>query len=182
MNIFCLDVDPRKAAEMHVSIHAIKQLLESTQLLCTAHRVLDGVPTGKPVKYRMKDSRDIMLYSATHINHPSALWTRQSRDNYLWLCELTQELSAEYTYRYGKFHKCKEIGLIDYLTHNVPSGILDGAFSLPTPAMPDECKIRGDVVGSYRKYYNTHKRDLFNWRGTVGQRQVPDWIENYFGE
>lgn len=182
MNIFCLDVDPRQCAQMHCSAHCVKMLLELNQLLCTAHRVLDGTPVGKPVKYALRDSRDTMLYSATHINHPSAIWTRQCKENYQWLCELTQELSAEYTYRYGKVHKCKDIGLIDYLTHNVPSGILQETFSYPTPAMPDDCKVQGNVVESYRKYYNTHKRELFNWKGTVGQRDVPYWVKDYYGE
>lgn len=182
MNIFALDTDPRKCSQMHVSKHCVKMILEHCQLLCTAHRVLDGTPTGKPVKYCLKDSRDTMLYSSTHINHPSAIWVRQGKQNYEWLCEVTQELAAEYTYRYGKVHKCKDIGMIDYLTCNTPNSILNAPFTYPTPAMPDDCKVQDNVIESYRNYYNTYKRDLFNWKGTVGQRDVPIWIKDYYNE
>ena len=31
-----------------------------------------------------------------------------------------------------------------------------------TPAMPEECKVPGDSVASYRKYYIMKKEKLFN--------------------
>lgn len=175
MNIFALDIDTRKAAQYHVNNHVSKLVLEHCQLLCTAHRVLDGVLTGSPKKYRFADSRDTVLYTATHMNHPSAIWTRQGKDNYLWLCEFTQELCAEYTYRYGKVHKCKDIGLLDYLQNNVPCNIGNKSFTMPTPAMPDEYKQQ-DVVKAYRAYYLGAKRSMFDWRGKVNEREVPEWV------
>ena len=42
MNIFYLDKDVKKCAEMHVDKHVVKMILEYAQLLSTAHRVLDG--------------------------------------------------------------------------------------------------------------------------------------------
>ena len=42
MNIFYTDSDPVKAAQSLVDRHVIKMILETCQLLCTAHRVLDG--------------------------------------------------------------------------------------------------------------------------------------------
>ena len=30
--------------------------------------------------------------------------------------------------------------------------------------MPDECKIAGDVVGSYRKYYILYKQRFATWK------------------
>ena len=42
MNIFYLDYDTKKCAEMHVDKHCVKMILEYAQLLSTAHRVLDG--------------------------------------------------------------------------------------------------------------------------------------------
>jgi hypothetical protein len=42
MNIFYLDKDPIKAAEYSCDKHVVKMILESAQMLCTAHRVLDG--------------------------------------------------------------------------------------------------------------------------------------------
>ena len=43
MNIFYLDKDPVKAAEMSCDKHVVKMILESAQMLCTAKRVLDGI-------------------------------------------------------------------------------------------------------------------------------------------
>ena len=37
MNIFILDEDIDKCAEYHVDKHVVKMILESAQLLCTAH-------------------------------------------------------------------------------------------------------------------------------------------------
>jgi hypothetical protein len=42
MNIFYLDHDVVKCAEMHVDKHVCKMVIEYAQLLSTAHRVLDG--------------------------------------------------------------------------------------------------------------------------------------------
>lgn len=42
MNIFYLDTDPTKAAQYMTDRHVVKMILESAQLLSTAHRVLDG--------------------------------------------------------------------------------------------------------------------------------------------
>ena len=42
MNIFYLDSNPKKCAEMHHDKHCSKMLVEYAQLMSTAHRVLDG--------------------------------------------------------------------------------------------------------------------------------------------
>jgi len=42
----------------------------------------------------------------------------------------------------------------------------------PTPAMPDECKIPGDVVGSYRKYYVMKKQAMASWKAPS---TPPEW-------
>ena len=41
MNIFYLDRDPGIAAAMHCDKHVVKMILETAQMLSTAHRVLD---------------------------------------------------------------------------------------------------------------------------------------------
>mgnify|MGYP003645011953 CR=1 FL=1 len=43
MNIFFLDERPDKCAEMHNDKHCVKMILESAQMLSTAHRELDGI-------------------------------------------------------------------------------------------------------------------------------------------
>ena len=61
MNIFYLDRDPVKAAQVQYNKHVVKMILESAQMLCTAHRYYgnENVP-----------------YKSAHINHPSSIWCR----------------------------------------------------------------------------------------------------------
>ena len=42
MNIFYIHTDPKMCAEWAVDSHCVKMILESAQLLSTAHRLLDG--------------------------------------------------------------------------------------------------------------------------------------------
>ena len=92
MNIFYLDEDPKLCAQYHCDRHCVKMILESCQLLCTAHWMTDGEAP----------------YKKTHINHPSNKWARESLSNYVWLCDMTMELCKEYTHRYGKRHKTQQ--------------------------------------------------------------------------
>ena len=177
MNIFYLDHDVRKCAEMHNDKHTVKMILEYCQLLSTAHRYLDGLEvigktkTGRNAKrWKLNDERDTILYSATHINHPSAVWCRKTSANYEWLHKLLVELCKEYTYRYGKVHKCEREGLVAQLAR-LPDTITSAPFTQPTPAMPDEVKIEGDSVLSYRNYYINNKTHLANWKN----RNTPEW-------
>jgi hypothetical protein len=185
MNIFYLDNDPVKCAEYHVDKHAIKMILEYCQLLSTAHRVLDGKEiiekskTGRNVKRWILESKlNDVLYSATHINHPSAVWCRASLSNYKWLHNLLVELCKEYTYRYGKIHKCQEIGLVSALG-NTPTNISNKPFTQPTPAMPDPCKVPGDSLKSYRNYYIMEKQRMWSWKGKINSRTPPPWFKEW---
>ena len=178
MNIFYLDHDVVKCAEMHNDKHVVKMILEYAQLLSTAHRVLDGVElsglsaSGRKKKFwTLADSRDYTLYKATHIHHPSAVWARQSAMNYYWLYTMLDVLCKEYTYRYGKIHKCERDGLVNRL-QTTPVKIPIGPFTEPTPAMPDEVKIVGDSIASYRNYYINNKLHLASWKN----RSVPEWF------
>ena len=182
MNIFYLDNDPRKCAEYHLDKHVVKMILEYCQLLSTAHRVIDGKETvvksktGRNVKrWILEGNFNDVLYSATHVNHPSAVWCRQSLLNYKWLHALLVELCQEYTYRYGKVHKCQETGLVEFLT-TPPANIPEKPFTEPTPAMPEHCKVKGDSVSSYRTYYVMEKGRMLSWKGKINNRQTPNWL------
>ena len=176
MNIFYLDHDTEKCAEYHVDKHVVKMILEYCQLLSTAHRLSDGLQepgfskTGRNVKrWRLLDNRDSVLYHATHVNHPSAVWARASRENYLWLADLLNKLSKEYTRRYDKVHKCYSDGLVKAL-QIPPSNIGPKGFTQPTPAMPDEYKVDDSII-SYRTYYIKDKSGMASWK----TRDVPAW-------
>ena len=176
MNIFYLDKDPKVCAEMHVDKHCVKMILEYAQLLSTTHRYLDGILTDglsksgrKRKQYVLSGQREQVLYSATHINHPSAVWVRQSDKNYSWLFDLFEALLEEYTYRYGKIHSSQRlVWALSVRPNNIPRGI----FTEPTPAMPDEYKVSGDSIASYHNYYLGEKTRMFSWKN----RQVPKWI------
>jgi len=176
MNIFYINESPVIAAQELVDSHCVKMILESCQLLSTAHRILDGEqytalsPKGRKVKrWRLPDERETVLYSATHINHPSAVWVRQGAENYLWLYNHMVEMTREYTYRYGKRHKCCDmLGALGVVPHNIP-GV---PFTQPTPAMDDKYVISEDSVENYRNYYREGKKHLHSWK----KREVPSWI------
>jgi len=180
MNIFYLDNNPRRCAEMHTDKHCVKMILEYAQLLSTAHRVLDGVPTTghsrsgrKRTTYALTNNRDNeTLYAATHINHPSAIWVRQSKRNYMWLAELLDTLCSEYTYRYQKIHKVERTGLMQLLQDQFPKNLPIAPFTEPTLAMPDQYKIPNDAIQSYKNYYCGDKQHLFAWKN----REVPSWV------
>jgi hypothetical protein len=184
MNIFYLDRNPQKCAEMHVDKHCVKMILEYAQLLSTAHRVLDGVLTvglsesgRKRTQYILDSELEQVLYSATHNNHPSAVWCRASSANYMWLAELLEECCKEYSYRYGKVHKVERDGLMQTLKNNFPKNISDKPFTEPTPAMPDECKVPGDSIKSYQNYYLMNKGHLWSWKGKINSRTMPVWLD-----
>ena len=150
-------------------------ILEYAQLLSTAHRLLDGTQsvglskTGrKQTRYALSDERDPVLYNATHINHPSAKWARNSLANYQWLFKLWIELMREYHHRYGKIHA--SMRLAKHLRFP-PTNIPLGEFSPPWRAMPDEYKVY-DTMESYRNYYRGAKSNMFSWK----KRPTPDWI------
>lgn len=183
MNIFVLDHSIQNCAKYHVDKHVVKMILEYCQLLSTAHRVIDGKEvvtlseSGRRSKgYILSDYRQDVLYKATHINHPSAVWVRQSAFHYTWLSNLLTELCLEYTYRYNKVHKCASSGLVSELKL-LPSNIrFDTGFVLPPPAMPEYCKVAGDVVQSYRNYYMKEKVGIASWSGKFNSRSVPPWF------
>ena len=177
MNIFYLDNDTKKCAEMHVDKHCVKMILEYAQLLSTTHRVLDGTQltrlskTGrKQTAFVLSDDRELVLYTATHINHPSAIWVRKSEQNYRWLFSLYIELMREYNYRYGKIHACMR--LVSELNKPPKNIEFGNGFAEPTPAMPDNYKVAGDSIQSYKNYYLGDKQRMFSWKN----RDKPFWI------
>jgi hypothetical protein len=182
MNIFALDTNPELAARYHCDRHTVKMILEYTQLLSTAHRILDGKPdtklskTGRRIAtWRLEDDRDAFLYSATHTNHPSAVWVRESVVNYRWTQNLLSMLSDEYHFRYGRQHKCSSTGMIALL-ETPPGNTPTVSATELRLAMPDEYKVPSNPVESYRNYYRLGKKHLHSWKGKIAGRTIPEWI------
>jgi hypothetical protein len=166
MNIFFLHANPRRAAQAHCDRHVVKMILESAQLLWTAHHATKSpIPADAPTPYK-----------SLNPNHPCGRWTRASVINYLWLCALATCLIDEYHYRYphGRAHACEPH--IAWLTANPPS-LPWIRMTQPALAMPPEYHVVGDPVASYRAYYLGPKRD----RGLLiyTRREVPDWVGSH---
>lgn len=156
MNIFYLDKCPQKAAQYHCDKHVVKMVLETAQLLSTAHRVLDN-PT------------DDILYKTTHVNHPSSIWVRSSISNYSWTYMLFMYLSDEYEERYNKQHK-SWIKLRNKLLF--PPKSLKSFLETPIAlAMPEEYKTSCPVT-SYRTYYKKDKAYMAKWEKLDN---IPQW-------
>lgn len=181
MNIFYLHPDPVVCAAMHCDKHVVKMILEYGQMLSTAHRVLDGVPimregSKRPVVcgYEMADPAMEVLYKATHKNHPSNVWVRQSSEHYAWLMELFVALSFEYERRYNKQHMTFT-KLFKALT-SPPTRIAHDPFVPPPQAMPDEYKD-DDAITAYRRFYVLDKHDR---RGIVTYKHAcTNYIEEW---
>jgi len=165
---------------MHLDKHVCKMVIEYAQLLSTAHRVLDGEEyrrlsvNNRSIKaWRLHDGREDRLMKPTMMNHPSAIWVRQSDKNYLWLYNMWCELLNEFTYRYGKVHACAR--LIPDLAV-LPSNIPYTNFTGPIPAMPDYCKVPGNSLQSYHNYYFNEKQRMWSWKGKINSREQPKWL------
>lgn len=160
MNIFFLDWNVDKCAKDHCDKHVVKMILETAQLLCSAHHISDQVTDQVP-------------YKLSHKNHPCSIWTRSSLSNYLYLCELGLALCKEYTSRYGKRHKSQEV--IEWCLVNKPN-IKDIGFTEPPKAMPEEYKVV-DVVESYRNYYRGAKMGFAVWKNGYKPEWLVDMLE-----
>jgi hypothetical protein len=186
MNIFVLDKDPIRAAQLQCDKHVVKMIVESAQLLSTAHRMLDGKletrlsKSGRKQKYYALDaSVEDVYYRACHHNHPSNVWARESDTNYNWLYRHFVALCDEYKYRYGKVH-ATDTKLRDALAtppRNIPV-TSETPFKLAMGSNP-ECIDNNDPIGSYRKFYQT-KQDRFKMVWT--KRTTPEWFNVKSGE
>lgn len=178
MNIFYLHNDPAECAMQHNDKHVVKMILEYGQLMSTAHRVLDGTEyyaktaNNRNIKrWLLKDERENILWKASHINHPSGIWTRKTSSNYKWLYSLWNSLLEEYTFRYSKHHSAERMKQV---FQRLPNNIPVGEFTEPTPAMPDKYKVDSNSILSYKNYYIGDKQHLASWK----KRNVPIWYVN----
>ena len=180
MNLFILNRNPIIAAQDQCDKHVVKMIVESAQMLSTVHRMLDGIETKKPSVsgktmakyYELPDDRENILYKACHFNHPSTVWTRESKANYQWHYQHFIALCDEYTYRYGKVHSTdtKLRIVLQQIPTNIPEKHMT-PFKLAMGSNP-ECMLE-DAVESYRRFYETkQKRFTMIWT----KRPVPKWF------
>ena len=184
MNLFFLDLDPKKCAEYHCDKHVVKMILEITQMLYTAHYIHCTpelpIDSYKPISNR---------------KHPMNIWISLNENNYSFALRIAKCLSEEYSFRYyNKIHSCDKH--LRWLNHNIPdfknilnysSNTVFGKVPLfekitPIPlCMPEDSMDVNSAVQSYRNYYLLHKQRFTKWT----KRPIPEWfryssIRNYF--
>lgn len=155
MNIFYLDRNIKKNAAYHCDKHVVKMILETAQLLCSVYWA-NGIEAP---------------YKKTHVNHPCAIWARESAGHFIYLINLGRELGKEYNARYNKHHKSLQV--IDWCADNSPSLRFNKMeFTEPPKCMPDKYKTE-DTVESYRRYYISDKKDIAQWKYS----EIPNWFK-----
>ena len=137
--------------------HVVKMILESAQMLSTAHRILD------------KSDNDL-LYKATHKNHPSCKWVRESHLHYQWLYSHFISLGSEYTRRYGKIHV--SISKLQKILKKSPKHIPSRDFTPPPQCMPPDY-YQDNTVEAYRMYYICDKASFAKWKKPA---VIPEWF------
>ena len=192
MNIFVLDENPKAAASMMCNKHVVKMILESGQMLCTAHWLAwlsgkNGRPTLSDFK-RVRDAQEWLKdfvpeesqppWKMSHVRHPCTAWTCETMGNYIWLHHHMRGLLDEYTSRYGKVHKSESVW--KWLGDHDPVGwcsVEDKYRKTKHPlCVPDEIKAcTDDPVHAYRVYYITHKSKIAKW---APRATPPSWWPN----
>ena len=182
MNIFYVHKDPVVSAKMLIDKHVVKMIIESAQMLSTAHRVLDGDLEKRPsksgktqVKYwKLADEREDIMYKAVHVGHPCTVWTMKYDNNYTWLYDHFVELCYEYTHRYGKIHATQSLKKsLTKTPKNIKTGFKYACSAFPL-AMKHEPQCMMDCpVKSYQAYYKTKQK---NFKMVWTNRDVPEWF------
>ena len=161
MNIFVLDYDIEKAARYHCDAHVVCMVKEYSQLLSSAH-FLSG-------------SWNTSMTKPTHLRHPCLLWATESKENYQWLKQLYFELAWEYRLRYSRVHLSfsKHWEVLKKIPELPSLGLSEFAL-----AMPEELKVKGNAVQSYRNFYNVSKASFAKWKYPS---ETPPWFNPTFG-
>ena len=158
MNIFYFYDCPVLSAQAQPDKMLVKMPLETAQMLCTAHRELDGD----------KYADEVGLYKRAYWNHPCTVWARESSANYFWLYKHFLALGKEYTFRYGKTHN--SVDKLARALFKQPDNIKRISMTPLAQAMPDKYK-NDDPIKAYRDYCINEKHYAKWEKG----RAMPNW-------
>jgi len=160
MNIFYIHENPYVCAEAMANKHIVKMILESAQILSTAHRVLDGQPythvskKGRKIKRYNHPLYDHRLLQSAFVNHPCNVWVRESIENYIWLYDHFASLCIEYQRRFNKVHRI-DLDLHVRLSF-APNNIPRKQMTKVPQAMPKQYHDNDSII-AYRNYYIAEK-------------------------
>ena len=173
MNIFYTSKCPIQSARNLCLVHVRKMLVESLQMLSTAHHILN------------ENTATPNIYKATHKDHPSTLWLLKSDKNYNWLWQHANELHNMYneSVAYKKLHASKsKLSTLSQLPNNIP---LQG-FSEPPAVVSDVTKsvwYLQDTISKYQYELNLKYNEWIT-RKARGLREMkveylgsqPSWL------
>lgn len=157
MNIFAIDDNTKTCALALDDKRLVKMVLETAQMLSGAMNIHG---TAGP-------------YRPTHLGHPCTVWVSATQGNYQWTLNLFQELLSEYTFRYGRQHKCRELyEVFDFFSrHGLNDGLGRTTFA--------NCTIYKDkeVISAYKDYLR-YKWDNDKRQPKWTNRQPPTWYRS----
>jgi hypothetical protein len=153
MNIFFLDKDPVKAAQLQCDKHVVKMVLETAQMVSTAVRN-QGYDVG---------------YVSAYPKHPMTIWVNASNNNFAWALAHGLALGEEYTHRYNRVHA----------SHTMLKTIQDldikgnaNYMTTPPQCMPDIYK-KNNYIDAYINYYVNAKKHFAKYTN----RDVPEFMQ-----
>jgi hypothetical protein len=162
MNIFVLDENPRKAAEMLCDCHVRKMCVETAQILSGVmirrkKKLLDGMPEPQ------------------NINHPVIVAASENEHYALdWVVNYNDYLHDEYRKRFGKYHAYAGLAL-EYV---IPLwDWTDGECEYLCKCCGDLDVADMDIVTAYRKYYTEVKKPTLTEKKMWKFTKREDWTE-----
>lgn len=174
MNIFCLDRNPKIAAQYNCDRHVGKIFLEICQMLTylVPDEMLAFAPKTKTGEIRKKP--------LTHYNHPVSKFVRATEGNLNWVLEHAYCLDEERIWRsYGKKKEHFSKKFLEWFEDHrgffdIPSGELTEfsvAINENTNCRKQSDFDKLDVIEQYRQYY-IHDKPFVKWN----RRGVPFWF------
>jgi hypothetical protein len=173
MNIFILDENPFKAAEMHCDQHIHKMILESAQIVSTA-AIERGYVEILPY-----------LYQPAYEKHPCVVWASHSNHAIHWICCLAEKLEEIRLNNDCSKHASIDVIRVvaNYLDENFPYASYKAVETF-AEAMPAFIKIRNDLttVQKYQMYYRYKHRQWLDKRSRMSYNYnpVPEFMKDLF--
>jgi len=178
MNIFAVDRDPRRAAQMLPDKHVTKMILESAQMLSIvfSHHYWNIGTISKV------DGTPFNTKRGAFKNHPCTQWAAASEANCAWLIQHALGLCGEFYRRYGKHHgltkslfEAKKL----FQRHTQKAITVSCMADAFARAMPDNIKYDKtiDDIQAYRVYLSTKPWAYENYLRRPDRR--PEWLQPY---
>jgi hypothetical protein len=174
MNIFCTNNDPIISAQELCDQHCrSKMQIESAILLqhCFSNQTLLSAPLTKKGSPRKSGKG--------YYNHPCAVWVRESKANFEWLCEHALEMFNERNYRWPTSTEHFTKTFIHWCKNNIHKtehckGTALTPFAIAINA-ESKCKQIKDfeqlsTVDKYKEYIRLDKK-FATWT----ERSKPNW-------